>query len=669
MPEPAPTPLPERSVIVNSFKEEAMSSSAARLLLVATAVLLLCTPALHAAPGEEAPAGVAATTAQAAGPTDPAELEAFIDGMMAAHMRSQDIPAATIAVVRDGRLLFAKGYGFQDREKRIPVVADRTLFRPGSTSKLFTWTAVMQLYERGQLDLEADVNTYLKDFKIPATYPQPITMKNLLAHTPGFEDGSLGFLIVKDASGLMPMRKALALHIPERVRPPGTWSSYSNYGAALAGLVVEYISGMPFDEYIKKNIFDPLGMEHSTFHEPLPANLAPDMAVGYKWKNGLYEPGYFEFISNFGPAGALSATATDMAAFMIAHLQLGRYGDNRILKEETTRLMHSRLYAPDPRLPGMDYGLYQSDVYGQSIIGHAGDTNFFHSELALFPEHNVGLFVSYATHGGHARMELVEAFVMRYFHAQDPPLPKPPENFAKEAAKFAGKYRFTRHNWSTIEKVLTLPMVLTVAVTKEGTLALSGLFEAPLQWVQVAPSLFRQIDGPLKLGFTEDKTGRVTHMVISNWPFMPTYRIEWYTDPALNYALVGLAVLLCLTTLKSAFKHRKERKGDPAPARWAVRLAVSVSVLTLLFLVAVVVIVSVYQEDLFSGLPSSLTVALMLPIIASLLTLGVAAHAVLAWRRGYWTRWRRVHYTLFALFAIGLVWFYWFWNILGVKYG
>jgi CubicO group peptidase (beta-lactamase class C family) len=648
-----------------------MRALAARVLLITTAVLLLFMTGLSPAQGDEPQTGEAAAVPQPAGPTDPAELEAFIDGLMAAHMASRKIPAATIAVVKDGKLFFAKGYGFADCEKRIPVVADRTLFRPGSVSKLFTWSAVMQLYERGQLDLDTDVNNYLKDFKIPATYPQPITMKNLLSHTPGFEDGAVGYLFVKDASDLIPMRKALALHIPERVRPPGTWSSYSNYGAALAGLVVENISGMPFAEYIEKNIFEPLGMEHSTFREPLPKDLAPDMAVGYKRKNGLYVPGSFELISNFGPAGALSSTATDMAKFMIAHLQLGRYGDHRILKEETARLMHSRLYAPDPRLPGMDYGFYESDVYGVHIIGHGGDTLYFHSDLALFPKYSVGLFVSYVTHGGHARSELVDAFVERYFPAKDTAPPKPPKDFVKLGKKFAGKYRFTRQNWSTIEKIMALPQVLSVAVTKEGTLAVSvpGLADEPLQWVQVAPTLFRQIDGPLSLAFTEDKTGRVTHMVLSNLPFMPTYRIPWYTDPTLNYALVGLALLLCVTTLVSAFKHRKARKGDPAPARWAVRLAALVSALTIVFVVAVTVIVSSYGEDLFFGFPPALTAALMLPILASILTLGVAAFAVLIWRKSYWTRFRRVHYTLFALFAIGLVWFYWFWNILGVQYG
>jgi CubicO group peptidase (beta-lactamase class C family) len=647
-----------------------MRTSAARVLLITTAVLLLFITGLSAAWSEESPSGATAAVPQPAGLTDPAELEAFIDGMMAAHMRSRTIPAATIAVVKDGELFFAKGYGFADREKKIPVKANTTLFRPGSTSKLFTWTAVMQLVERGKLNLDADVNTYLKNFQIPATYPEPITMKHLLTHTAGFEEGALGYLILKDKSGLKPMREVLAAHIPKRVRPPGTWSSYSNYGAALAGLVVENISGMPFADYIEQNIFKPLGMEHSTFREPLPANLAPDMAVGYKRENGLYEPEPFEFISNFGPAGSSSSTATDMARFMIAHLQLGRYGEQRILEEATARRMHSQLFTADPRLPGMAYGFYESNVDGQRIIGHGGDTMYFHSDLALFPDHNVGLFVSYVTEGGHARSELVEAFVRRYFVTAQPALPKPADDFVKRGTKFAGKYRFTRHNWSTIEKLMALPSVVSVAVTKKGTLAVSvpGLAEEPLQCVEVGPNLFHQIDGPMSLAFTSDGSGKVTHMIFSNLPFMPTYRIAWYTDPVFNYALMALALLLCVTTLVSALRHRKTGKEDPSGARWAVRLAVLVSALTLLFVVSVTIIVSSYGEDLFYGFPTALTAALMLPILTSILTLGVPVLAVLAWRKGYWTRFRRVHYTLFAVFAIGLVWFYVYWNILGWQY-
>jgi len=646
-----------------------MTVSRVRVCLFVGALMLLFAAGLFAGPTEEVAAEEVASAPESVGPTDPVELEAFIDGMMAAHMPSRKIPAATISVVKDGELFFAKGYGFADRENKILVEADTTLFRPGSTSKLFTWTAVMQLAERGELDLDADVNTYMTSFQIPATYPEPITMKHLLTHTAGFEDGSLGYLIVKDQDRLVSMREALKAHMPDRVNPPGAWSSYSNWGTALAGLIVEEISGMSFAEYIEKNIFEPLQMNHSTFREPLPEDLAPDMAVGYKRKNGLYEPGYFELISDFAPAGALSSTATDMANFMIAHLQLGRFGDQRFLEEVTARQMQSQLYTPEPRLPGMAHGFYESNVLGQHIIGHGGDTIFFHSDLALFTDDNVGLFVSYATNGGRARLELVEAFVRRYFPYEEPELPEPPEDFAERGDKYAGNYRFTRHNWSDLEKIMSMPSVISVSVTPDGTLMTSPILEDPWHWVEIGPNLFHQIDGGMTLAFVEDDDGTVNHLAFSMLPFMPAYRIAWYAAPNFNYFLMAVGLLLCVTTLISAFRHRKARKEEPSIARWAVRLAWIVSALTLVFWIAVAIIVSSAGEDLFSGFPPTLTAALMLPILITILTVGVLVFAVLVWKEGFWTRFRRIHYTLFAIFAVGLVWFYWYWNVLGVQYG
>ena len=121
------------------------------------------------------------------GPTDPAELEAFLDELLAKDMEEYHIAGAAVSVVKDGKLFFAKGYGYADLEKGIPVDPEQTIFRIGSIGKMFTWTAVMQLVEQGKLDLDADVNTYL-DFRIPDTYPQPITLKHLMTHTSGFED-------------------------------------------------------------------------------------------------------------------------------------------------------------------------------------------------------------------------------------------------------------------------------------------------------------------------------------------------------------------------------------------------------------------------------------------------------------------------------------------------
>jgi len=653
-------------------------------MVLATLILVsLCSqPAVPQAADKTKPlASNAAAQPQpktAPGPTSAADLEAFLDGVMAAHMPAQEIPAAVVAVVKDGQLFFSKGYGHADLEKRTPVDPARTLFRPGSTSKLFTWTAVMQLHERGQLDLHADVNNYLRDFQIPATYPEPITMRHLMTHTPGFEDGGLGFLFVRDAGKIVPLSRSLAAHIPLRVRPPGTYSSYSNFGTALAGLIVANISGMSFEEYVEKNIFVPLGMEHSTFREPLPTEIAGDMATGYKHEGGIYKKQDFEFIHNFGPAGALSSSADDMARFMIAHLQSGRFGEKRILGEATAKKMHSQIYALDPRLPGMAYGFYETKMNGQHIIGHGGDTLWFHTNLALLPAHNVGIYVSYVTHGGRARLELLQGFLDRYYPQPDSPAPKKPADFKERGPRFAGAYRFTRHNWSTIEKLTALASTLSVSVTSDGTLQLGGLGEDPMQFVEVEPLLFQQLDGWHTLAFKENDRKEITHMFIGMLPFMPTYRVPWYEAPPVGFLPVIAGLLLCVTMLTSAFYHwrlaRHAAAASPSLAprsgapRWAIRTAVITALLTLVFAISLLVVLQANQDDLIYELPRSLTAVLVLPHVTALLSLAIAFFALLSWTGAWWRLVRRLHYSLFALALLALTWFYAHWNLLGFKY-
>jgi CubicO group peptidase (beta-lactamase class C family) len=644
-----------------------MKTSAARVLLIATAVLLLSTAGLLAAPSETSPTGKTAPLAQPRGLTDRADLEAFIDGMMAAHFPSRHIPAATIAVVKDGALFFAKGYGFADREKRIPIDPATTLIRPGSISKLFTWTAVMQLVEQGKLDLDADVNSYLKTFKIPATYPQPITMKNLLTHTAGFEEQGLG-LFARDPAQLKPLRESLAVKMPARVRPPGSLSSYSNYGTALAGLIVEEVSGIPFDDYIDQNILKPLGMDHSTFREPLPANLAPEMAVGYQWKKGRFEPGKFELIGNYGPAGSLSAPATDMAKFMIAHLQLGRFGETRILKEETARRMHSRLYGLDPRLPGMAYGFYEIEAHGVRGIGHGGDTSLFHSELLLLPEQNVGLFVSYGN-SGLPGYDLLPAFIGRYFATPDPAPPELPAGFEERTKRVAGVYRFTRHNYTSIEKAFALPSVVSVAAGPKGTVTTSiqGLGD-PWLFREVTPNFYEQVDGTMKLVFRAAADGSITNMYFSLLPFMPCYRVAWYATPTVNYVLLGTMLFLCVSTLVAFCYHRKGRREDPRLARWSARLGAITALATLAFVAGLAALVSAGGEEFLYGVPKGLGALLVLPVLITIMTAALLVLVVPAWKNRWWTPFRRVHASLFALAALAMVWFYVYWNILGWQY-
>lgn len=608
------------------------------------------------------------STAVFSQPQSREELDAFLDGVVASHMRAHHVASATLSVVKDGELFFAKGYGYADREARRPVDPERTLFRPGSISKLFTWTSVMHLVEQGKIDLDADINGYLENFEIPDTFPEPITMKHLMTHTPGFEDGALGYLLIKDEEDLVPLSASLAAHVPRRVRPPGTYSSYSNYGSALAGLIVANVSGVPFEEYVEKNIFEPLSMSNSTFREPLPEKLASDMATSYRLENGAFEPGHFELISNFGPAGALSSTATDMARFMIAHLQLGRFGESRILAEETARRMHQRIYSLDERLPGMAHGFYQDDVRGERMIGHGGDTMFFHSTLALFPERNVGLFASYVGESGLPLMELVDAFVERFFAVSEAPNPKPPADFAERAERFAGSYRFTRQNWSTIEKLMALFQTLTVSVTDEKALVVEGFLPEPMRFVEVEPLLFRQVDGTQKMAFEEDASGAVTHMFFGFLPFMPTYRVPWFETQGFTLTLLIAAVFLSFTAISGGIRNRWENRNEPRPGLWTARIAALLGFLTLAFLASAAAVVSATGEEIFYGIPKSLTAALVLPHITSALVLGLAVLLPIVWRRRLFPFRRRLHYTLFFLGAVGLHWVYLHWNVLGFQY-
>src|SRR5215210_450051 len=258
-------------------------------------------------------------SSQQQGPTDRAELEAFLDKELGKEMKKHHIAGAAVSVVKDGELFFAKGYGEADLEKGISVDPKQTIFHVGSVGKLFTWTAVMQLVEEGKLDLDEDVNTYL-DFRIPDTYPQPITLRHLMTHTSGFEDLYYERL-AKDPDDLLPPREWLISHMPARVSPPGKYAAYSSYGAALAGYIVARVSGEPYDRYIQEHILDPLGMAHTTAQPSMPPDIRAHTSVGYVYEDGAFK----EFPDTSGmalayadmgqpalvPAGDMQSSATD----------------------------------------------------------------------------------------------------------------------------------------------------------------------------------------------------------------------------------------------------------------------------------------------------------------------------------------------------------------------
>ena len=596
---------------------------------------------------------------------DRAELEAFIDGVMAGQLRRQHVAGATVSVVKDGKLLFAKGYGYSDVEKRKPVDSATTLFRIGSVSKLFTWTAVMQLVEEGKLDLDTDVNKYL-DFKIPDTYPQPITLRHLLTHTPGFEEDSRG-IISDDTADAVPISKWLPEHIPTRVRPPGVYSAYSNYGATLAGYIVERASGMPWEEYVEKRILEPLGMTHTSARQPLPASLADDMSVGYKYAKGGFTPKKFEIVVGGPPAGSISSTATDMATFMLAHLGGGAVDGKRILSEATTARMHERTFGHDPRLAGWALGFYENKTHGLRLIGHGGDTQWFHSDMMLLPSENTGIFVSYNTdRGGQLSFgPFVEAFLDHYYPAPTPVVAFP-SDAVEEARRVAGVYQANRMSYTTWQKAAALAGGTTVGADKDGALLIGSSGELE-RYVPVGPLLYREALGHEMVSFKADSSGQVDHAFMSNAPMMAFIKVPWYGAPKLHLFILGLATVVFVGVIVAGARRLFRRWfGDPLPgdAMPGRGFLVGLALANVAFVVALGILIS-NIEALLLGSGTGMKVALVFPVIGAILTIVALVVAVLQWRKGTGTKSFRIRYDIVVALALLFMWSLNYWNLLG----
>ncbi|ALN78428.1 serine hydrolase [Lysobacter antibioticus] len=423
------------------------------------------------------------------------DLEAYVDGLVPLAIARGGLAGAVVVVVRDGQVLLAKGYGYADVEKRKPMDAARTLVRPGSISKLFVWTAAMQLVEQGKLDLDADVNRYL-DFKIRDYAGQPATMRQLMTHSAGFEE-SAKHLFAADESRLLPLDRYLKQVQPERVYAPGKVPAYSNYGAALAAYVVQRISKQAFDDYIEANVLVPLRMRQSSFRQPLPKGLAGDMAKSYSSADGAPIP--FELV-NPAPAGSLSATGLDMARFMIAQLDERGAGAATILQPHSLQTLHAAASRPIPGLDAMALGFFRRDTRGPVVIGHGGATEAFQSNLVLLPAHGLGLFVSADGPGSAGRAlhrDLIKGVIQRYFPvrgAQQPTLP----TARLHAEQLVGRYENSRASSSNFLAIARLLGSAKIGVNDDDTLSVSAFRTPdgrPKRWREVEPYVWREVGG------------------------------------------------------------------------------------------------------------------------------------------------------------------------------
>lgn len=601
----------------------------------------------------------------------PADVEAFLDGFMPMQLERENIAGAVVLIVKDNQVLFAKGYGYADVKSKKPVTVDATLFRPGSISKLFTWTAVMQLVEQGKVDLDHPVNDYI-DFKIPDTFGKPVTVRNLMTHTPGFQETEKNLLSGEQLASV-PAGQYLRDHMPSQIYPPGITPAYSNYGASLAGYIVERVSGEKFDEYIRDHIFKPLDMNHSTFTQPLPADLKPLMSSGYEVGSGSAKP--FEFLAPaYAPAGSLSSTASDISHFMMAHLSDGKYGNAQILKPETVKLMHSRAFGLSDALDGMCLGFYEESRNGHRIIGHGGDTVYFHSDLHLVQEANLGFFVSYNSAGKgqiSPRSALWYKFLDRYFPYQ-PPTIQEPGSAKQDARSLSGYYMSTRRTQTDFLDFGNAVDQTKVIPNDDGSLTIEGFkgFNGELKkWREIGPMVFREIDGQDKIAFKKDAENN-WELAIS-FPAIAFQNVHGLTTQIANEILIGFMIVvlaLALLIWPIAAITRNHYGRDLALARDHHRLrllARLVCALEVLFFAILFAGLSQADNPAFFSDKTDIWILLwqVLGVIAAAGALIVIYYAVRCWTEKRWI-WTNIFETAIALGCVIFVFLAMRWHMI-----
>jgi CubicO group peptidase (beta-lactamase class C family) len=590
-----------------------------------------------------------------------ADLEGFLAPLMEQQLAQHHVAGAVAVIVKDGAVLFAKGYGLADREASRPMTADAALVRPGSISKLFTAIGVMQLVEQGELDLDRDVNGYL-DFRIEV--PEggvPVTLRRLLTHRAGFEEHVKDLFSSKSIPE--PLGQWLAHSQPKRLFPAGDVPAYSNYGVALAGYIVERASGEPYADYIARHILTPLGMYRSTFRQPLPEAFVPLAPKAYLRSDKPPLP-FSETIAA-APAGALWATGTDMGRFMLALLNGGSLDGAQILREETL----AQMMAPQVRARSGNLGLvfYETDIGGTRVIGHDGATVAFLSQLMLLPEHRFGLFVSYNGFRGIDPIlwggEAARAIVRRYFPST--PAPEAPPS-AGEATAAAGVYQTSRRADSTMLRLSALASEILIRARSDGTLTLHSAlwpFGAGYPMQGAGKDLYRQPQIGL-MAF--DAPAGVPRLTIGA-PVQEFRPVPWTFDarivvPAALSSLLAAALTLAAWPFLAIARWRGGRSlGYGAAAR---RGRLFARLVALEQLIAAAGFAVLYAAATANPTILNSTLDPVILVLYGLAWLGVAGAGISAWAAlqiwrdcasGLWTR---LHHTLLAMSALTLAWLF-----------
>ncbi len=606
---------------------------------------------------------------------DSKDMAGFFDSLIIPEMEKYHIPGLSLVIVKDSSILFSKGYGYADVKKMIPVSPEKTIFFTGSVSKLFTATSIMQLYEQGKLDLDKDINQYLHNFQIDQNFTRPVTIKNLLTHTGGFEERNIGMAVLSREE-MLSLEEFIALGNQPRVLPTGRYISYSNYGYTLLGYIVENVSGIPYPEYVEKYILSPLNMTNSSsgYRE----NLLPELAAAWAYNKGEYTELPVVYL-NVTPAGSLMCTAEDISNFMIAHLNQGNFRGNRILQPETADLMHSRLFEVHPLQPGFCHGFYERFVNDERIIEHAGDINGYSSLLSLAPERDIGLYMVY--NGGDRiiigfREKVIEQFIKHYFPGEKQQGYLPGFDATKvDLNRFTGSYRMNRYARLSPEKLMSIVMEVQLKTNEENSLTLEFMKVLGIptsNWKQVDSLLFFNSEEGSYMSFEEEK-GRINHMNMSMGPPSNFEKMPWYAKGRLHLVLLIAFFLVFLMIVPGwglmglIRRIRKKEVQRSIPDRDTRRFAILVSFLNLLFLIGLPTAMMVAGQKLAVSVPWFIKMFPVIPIFSILFWL-MLIYSGTKNREGRWKLSGRIQYLALIVCSFVFYCFLNYWNLLGFHF-
>lgn len=597
---------------------------------------------------------------------DPAAVEAFLDGYVAAHM-ADDYPPGVIIAVAARDSAFVKAYGVADYDTGEPATTD-TLFRIASISKTFVWTAVMILVDEGVLDLDADVNGYLKNIRLPDAFGAPVTLNHLMAHRAGFED-TLGDFFESNSG--RSMEESLIRHMPKRVAPPGFRTSYSNWGTSLAAQVVEDVTGEDPADFIRARILDPLAMDSTTLRDPASVTASPlnptaldaRLASPHRLKEGAPETMGHDAVEPTWPAGAAAISARDAARWLQFFLRGGRYeteaGEERMLSPEAFAIMRRRAFPDRPMAPDFAHGFMETEIAGYGTFGHGGTLSGFIADMRVAPALGLGVFV--VVNGAETTRvaDEISRAVIEYFAGADlyaaPWTEKASPETVAAAKELEGVYLGNRRLHSKFEKIAALGAELVVTAKDDGSLVVAG-GGVVKRYYPVAPDVWtdRRRD---RLFAYRDPDGTVARL--SSGMGTNSYeRVSFLRSSSGFYAGVGAALFFSLVVLLSAWR-RQGRPVRTTPAGRLLALAQGGAALAwLTFAVALGAALAFLSALTLTDLveigwpPRALVVVGVAAWAAALGAVFSALMLAPVWTISGWSLWRKLHHVLFA--AAGL---------------